>query len=98
MKSFLVSMFLAFGFSAVTSLFVVQVSKSDNIQAVYCKSLEAQNLRPEMKDIIRRDCIGEMDRETYGKVFLVLLPFLVIIFGVFNHYYNQLENQKNSIP
>jgi hypothetical protein len=95
-QSFFVSMFLAFGFSAVTSLFVVKVSKNDILQDVYCKSLEPATLLPEMKDTIRRDCIGEIDRETYGKVFLVLLPFLVVIFGVFNHYYNELEKQNNS--
>jgi hypothetical protein len=61
-------------FSTVAlSFLLTQLTHDLKIQNAYCASQESPKLREEMKPVIRRDCLGELDREQFAKTFAFLL-------------------------
>jgi hypothetical protein len=86
-NSYITTVLLAIFGAACVSLPITFTTKNDTVQNAYCASLESSVLREEMKPIIRRDCIGELDRYTYGKCFFTMLPIFLMMFIAFNYYY-----------
>jgi hypothetical protein len=87
MKSYVISTILAVLSTASISTVLTFTTKDNTIQNAHCKSLESPALLNEMKPIIRRDCIGELDRAFFSKSFFTLLPIFLFVLIMFNYYY-----------
>jgi hypothetical protein len=93
LQSYVVSMLIAVLASATSSFPVLYYTRNTVVHNTYCATLESPKLLENMKPIIRRDCLGQLDREIFFKSFFSLLPMFIIFVLVFNYFYNDLEDK-----